>query len=170
MATKATNSAEELTQAYNQTISGSFAAINAGMTQAAATAKLFTDAVQAERDEYGKAVGQVVNHARARSENLVGVMQGMATMPASGVPSFPPEVKESVGKLIEGEMAFYQTWTKGWIDYWTGVEARRSTAAQVMLEGNVKLVESSQEAMKSAAKYGEAFMDWSLEAVNGMKK
>ena len=169
MAGKATKSSEELMQAYNQAISGSFAAMDTGMAQAADAVKQITDSAQIERDEYGKAVGQAVSHVRSRSENLAGVMQRMATMPASGVPSFTPEAKESVGKLIEGEMAFYQAWTKGWIDYWTGVEARRSTAAQVMLEGNVKLVESSQEAMKSAAKYGEAFMDWSMENANGMK-
>ena len=66
-------------------------------------------------------------------------------------------------------MAFYQAWTKGWMDYLSGAEARRSAAAQVMLESNAKVVESGQEAMKSAAKYGEALLDWSMESAKGMK-
>ena len=169
MADKATKSAEELAQAYNQVISGSFAAVDSGIAQAAETAKLFSDAVQSERDEYGKAMGQAVSHTRARGENMVSAMQGMASVPGSGIPSFTPEVKESVGKLIEGEMAFYQAWTKGWMDYWAGVEARRSAAAKSLLEGNTKVIESGQAAVKSAVKYGEAFMDWSMENAKGKK-
>ena len=33
----------------------------------------------------------------------------------------------------------------------------------------VKLTEAGQEMMKSAIKYGEAYMAWSLETANGMK-
>ena len=169
MSDKATRSAEELAQAYNKAIASGFAVADAGIAQATAAVKMFTDAAQTERDEYGKAVEQAATHARARGENLAGVMQSMTATAKSGAPAFTSEAKESVSKLIEGEMAFYQAWTKGWIDYLSGVEARRSAAAQAMLDSNAKVVESGQEAMKSAAKYGEALMDWSMESAKGMK-
>jgi len=169
MADKATKSAEELAQAYNKAIASGFAVADAGIAQTTAAVKMFTDAVQTERDEYGKAVEQAVTHARARGENLVSMMQSMTAIPKSGAPAFTSEAKESVNKLIESEMAFYQAWTKSWIDYLSGAEARRSAAAQAMLESNSKVIECSQEAMKSAAKYGEALMDWSMESANGMK-
>ena len=38
-----------------------------------------------------------------------------------------------------------------------------------MIDTNVKLAEAGQEMMKSAIKYGEAYMAWSLETANGMK-
>ena len=38
-----------------------------------------------------------------------------------------------------------------------------------MLETNVKLAEASQEVVKSAIKYGEAYVEWSMEAAKGMK-
>ena len=143
------------------------------MAQGADTAKLFADAIQAERDEYGKAVGQAASHVRARGENLAGVMQGMASTPVAGFPSFNsfvnPEVKESVSKLVEGELAFYQAMTQTWMDYAAGMESRRNATAQAMLESNAKLLQTGQEAAKSAAKYGEALMQWSLENANGMK-
>ena len=169
MADKASKNPEELMQAYNKAIASGFAVADAGIAQTTAAVKMFTDAVQTERDEYGKAVEQVVSHARTRGENLASVMQSMTVAPKSGSTPFGPEAKESVNKLIEGEVAFYQTWTKGWMDYLSGVEARRSAAAQAMLESNAKVAESGQEAMKSAAKYGEALMDWSMESAKGMK-
>ena len=169
MADKATRSAEELAQAYKKAIASGFAVADAGIAQTTAAVKMFTDVVQTERDEYGKAVEQAVTHARARGENLAGVMQNMTATPRSGASAFTPEAREAVNKLVEGEMAFYQAWTKGWMDYLSGIEARRSAAAQAMLESNAKVVESGQEAMKSAAKYGEALMDWSMESAKGMK-
>ena len=169
MADKATKSAEELAQAYNKAIASGFAVADAGIAQTTAAVKMFTDTVQTERDEYGKAVEQAAAHACARGENLASVMQSMTAAPKSGATPFGPEAKEAVNKLIEGEMAFYQAWTKGWMDYLSGAEARRSAAAQVMQESNAKVVESGQEAMKSAAKYGEALLDWSMESAKGMK-
>ena len=169
MADKATRSAEELAQAYNKAIASGFAVADAGIAQTTAAVKMFADTVQTERDEYGKAIEQAVTHARARGENLAGMMQSMTAIPKSGVFAFTSEAKESVNKLVESEMAFYHAWTKGWMDYLSGVEARRSAAVQAMLESNAKLAESGQEAMKSAAKYGEALMDWSMESAKGMK-
>ena len=158
------NIAEELMQAYSQAVSSSFAAADAGMAQTTTTVKLITDAIQAERNEYGKIVEQAAGHARTRGETFVGVVQTMAA-----TPPFTPGAKDSVSKLIESEMAFYQAWTKSWMDYLAGVEARRSAAAKAMLESNAKAVDSGQEAMKSAVKYGEAFMGWSMEAAKGVK-
>ena len=169
MADKETKSADELAQAYKKAIASGFAVADASIAQSSAAVKMFSDAMQTERNEYGKAVEQVVGHARTRGENLASVMQGMTTAPSSGATPFGPDAKESVGKLIEGEMAFYQAWTKGWMDYLSGAEARRSAAAQAMLESNAKVVASGQEAMKSAAKYGEALVDWSMESAKGMK-
>ena len=37
------------------------------------------------------------------------------------------------------------------------------------MEGNAKTLTSSQDAVKSAVKYGEAIIDWSLESVNASK-
>ena len=169
MADTATKSAEELAQAYNRAIASGFAVADAGIAQTTASVKLVTDAIQTERDEYGKVAEQALGHVRSRGENVAGVMQSVASIPASGVPSFTPEVKESVNKLIEGEMAFYQAWTKSWMDYLAGIEERRVAAAKSMLEGNAKVVECGQEAVRSAVKYGEAFVDWSQETAKGMK-
>ena len=164
MAGTTTNSAGELMQAYSQAVSSGFAAADAGMAQTTTAVKLVTDAIQSERDEYGKVMEQAAAHARARGENFAGAVQSMAA-----TPPFTPEAKDSISKLIEGEMAFYQAWTKGWMDYLAGVEARRNAAAKAMLESNAKAVASGQDAMKSAAKYGEAFIDWSMGAARGMK-
>jgi predicted Ser/Thr protein kinase len=90
-------------------------------------------------------------------------------MPTSGTPPFTAEAKESVNKLIEGEMAFYQAWTKSWMDYLSGVEVRRNAAAKAVLESNAKMIQSGQEVIESAVKYGESFIDWSMETAKGMK-
>ncbi len=169
MADKASKSPEELMQAYNKAVASGFAVADAGIAQTTAAVKMLTDAAQTERDEYGKAVEQVVSHARARGENLASVMQSVTAIPKPGATPFGPEAKESVSKLIEGEMAFYQAWTKGWMDYFSGAEARRNAAAQAVLESNAKMAERGQEAVKSAAEYGEALMDWSMENAKGMK-
>ena len=169
MASTAPNSTDELMQAYNQAISTGFSAADAGITQATAAVKMFTDAAQTERDEYSKVVEQAVGHTRTRGENFAGAMQTIAATPISGAPSFTPEAKDSINKIIESEMAFYQAWTKSWMDYFAGAESRRNAAAKVMLENNSKTIESGQEAVKSAVKYGEAFIDWSMEAPKGMK-
>ena len=167
MADAASNGAEELAQAYNQAISSGFAIADAGMAQTAASVKIITDAIQTERDEYGKAVEKAAGQARARGENFVGVMQSATAAPAPGTPAFTQEARESFTKLVEGEMAFYQAWGKGWTDYFAGVEQRRSAAAKAMLQSNAKMVEAGQEAMKSAAKFGEALFDWSAKNAKG---
>lgn len=169
MAGTATKSAEELVQAYNQAISSSFAVADAGIAQSTATVKMAADAVQAERNEYGKVVEQALGHVRARGENMAAVVQGFAAIPMNGAPAFTPEVKESVNKLIESEMAFYQAWTRSWMDYLAGFEERRAAAAKSMMESNETMVESSQEAVRSAVQYGGAFVEWCQESVQGMK-
>ena len=72
MAGTATKSAEELAQAYDQAISTNFAAVNAGMAQTMAAVKMFTDSLQAERDEAGKVWEQTAGYARSRSEKMAG--------------------------------------------------------------------------------------------------
>ena len=124
MAGTTTNSAEELMQAYSHAVSSGFAAADAGMAQAANAVKLITDAIQNERNEYGKVMEQAISSARTRGENLAGAMQ---SMPAAA--PFTPEARNSISKVVEGEMAFYQAWAKSWTDYLAGAEARRNAAA-----------------------------------------
>lgn len=169
MADKAPNSAEALTQAYNQAIASGFAIADAGMAQTTANVKAMADAVQAERDEYGKAVENAAGHIRTRGENVASVMQGMSAAPGTDMAAYTAKARESVSKLIEGEMAFYQAWTAGWTDYVAAAEERRKAAAQAMQEGNARMIEAGQVAMQSAAKYGEAFIDWSLDNAKGTK-
>ena len=169
MAGTDTNSAQELIEAYNQAISSAFTVAGTNMTQATEAAKVVADAAQTERNEYGKTVEEAVGHSRKRGENIAGAMRSFTATPANGEPSFSPEAKESIDKLIQGEMDFYQSFTKSWTDYLTGLEERRSAAAKAMLEGNAKMIESGQEVAKSAAKYGEALMQWSLDNAKATK-
>ena len=46
---------------------------------------------------------------------------------------------------------------------------QNNALAAGMMESNVKVVEASQEVMKSAVKYGEAYMEWSLDTAKGYK-
>ncbi len=173
MAETTTNSAEELALAYNKAISSGFSAVDAGMAQTTAALKLMTGAVKAERTEYGKVWEQAATHARKRNENVTAlfpaIFQGMASTPVNSIPTINPEAKESVNKLIEGEMAFFQEWTEAWMQYLAGFEQRRRGGAQTLMESNAKAMESSQAVIKSAVKYGEAFVDWSVESAKGMK-
>ena len=160
----ASDKSKELMEAYNQAISSTFAAADAGIAQGAAAVKVLSAAAEAERQELGKMAAHTADCARARSENLTSAMQGMMT------PSFPAaaETKESISKIIEGEMAFYQSLTKSWIDYLTGFESRRNAVAKSVMEGSASAIESGQAAVNSAARYGEAFLDWSFSATPGM--
>ena len=169
MADTATNPAQQLTEAYNKVISSSFAAADASIAQAAGTARLLTDVAQVERDEYGKAMKQAADHARTRGENIAAAIQGMAAAPAPTAPSIAPEAKDAFYKLVEGEMAFYQAWTRSWMDYFAGAESRRNAAVKSMVESNAGAMESGQEIVKSAVKCGEAFIDWSMEAAKTAK-
>ena len=174
MTEKANNGVEELVQAYNQAVSSGVAALDAGMAQSSAAAKVITDAMQAERTEYGKVWEQAAGHARKRGESITAlfpkVFEGPAAAPGkAGMPTFSAEAKDSVNKIIENEMAFYQAWTKTWMDYFAGMDTRRSAATQALLEGNAKTITSTQDAMKSAVKYGEAIVDWSLDSLNATK-
>lgn len=166
MADTASKNAKELTEAYNQAVSSGFAAVNEGLAQTTASATLIGEAIQAERAEYGKALEQATTHARTRIDNFTGAMQAIS---ASGPAGFGEEAKASVNKLVESEMAFYQAWTNGCMDYFSGVEDRRNARAQTIQAGNAKVVESTQEAVKSAVKYGEALVEWSMENANGAK-
>ncbi len=173
MADKATNGTEELLQAYNKAVASGLAAVDASVAQTTTTVKLVNEATQAERNEFGKVWEHGTDQARKRSENLAAVIPGMfqdiAAKPGSGVPTFGAASKESFGKLIESEMAFYQSWTQAWMQYIAGLEERRSAAVKAMLESNAKVMESSQHAVKDAVEYGGALVNWSMETINTKK-
>ena len=174
MAGKAPKGSEELLQAYNLSMASGFAAMNAGMAQATAAVKLMTEAGQAERAEISKVWGQEVDRVSMRNENLAelipGIMKEMSAAPVNGKPAISPEVKDAVGKVIEGEMASYRAWTKAWSQYLVGVEQRRSAMTQSLLESGAGAVESGQEAVRSAVKFGETIVDWSTENFNVKNK
>ena len=173
MAEKETNKVEELVQVYNQAVSSGVAAIDAGMAQTTAATKLLTDAMQTERSEYGKVWEAAASQARKRNENLIGmfpnILQGMTAAPGAGIPTVSTEAKESVNSFIESEIAFSQAWMKSWMVYLSGLEIRSGAATQALLEGNAKTITSGHEAAKSAVKYGEAIIGWSLESAKTTK-
>ena len=173
MAEKATTAVEELVQAYNQAISSGVAAIDASIAQTTDATKLIGDALQKERVEYGRVWDEAAAHTRKRNENMTSaipeVFRGMTAAPAFGLPGVSQEARDSVSKIIENEMAFYQAWTKTWMDYLGGMESRRSAAAQALMEGNSKTLASTQDAAKNAVKYGEAIYGWSLDSVNATR-
>ena len=173
MADKATNGTEDLVQAYNKAVESTVGAVDTSVAQVTATAKLLTDAAEAERKEFGKVLEQGTGQARKRSENLAavwpGLFQGIAATPGSGATPFGPQVQESISKLVESEMAFYESWTQAWMQYMTGLEQRRSATAKGIMESNARVVESSQRAAKGAVEYGGALFNWSMETVNAKK-
>lgn len=164
---------DKVMEAYTQAFASGVAVADAGVAQTTAAVKLMTDAVQAERAEYGKVWEQASRQVQERNESLAAVipalMQGMATSPAAGIPAVSPEAREAASKLITSEMAFYQSWTQAWMQYFAGVEQRRSATAQAMMEAQDKVVASQQEATQSAVKYGEAVMDWTMDSLNATK-
>lgn len=172
MADKATNGTDDLVQAYNRAVESAVGAFDTGIAQAANTVKLLADAAEAERREYGKVLEQGAIQARKRSENLAAVLpvmfQGFAVKPGAAAPEigpqvFNPDVKESIGKLIEGETAFYESLAQEWMQYISDSEQRRSVATKALMENNAKVLESSQKAAKGAIEYGEAVFNWSVE-------
>ena len=170
MADKATNGTEDLVQAYNRAVESAVGAFDTGVAQATTTVKLLADAAEAERKEFAKVVEQGTNQARKRGENLATVLpvifQGFAVKPGAAAPEIGPEIKESIGKLIEGEAAFYESLSQAWMQYMFDSEQRRSVAAKALMESNAKVIESSRKAAKGAVEYGEAVFGWSVETAN----
>ena len=164
---------EKVVEAYNQAMASGFAAVEAGVTQTTASVKLMTDTVRSERTEYGRVWEEAGKQILQRNENFAAsipaLMQGMTTVPASGFPAISPEAKEAASKLIDAEIAFYQSWTQAWLEYLGGAERRRSAAAQAMLESQGKVVSSGKDAVQSAVKYGEAVVDWTFGSLNATK-
>lgn len=173
MADKATDGTETLVQSYNKVVESAIGAFDTGVAQATTTVKLLADAAEAERGEFGKMMEQGTAQARKRNETLAAVMPGFFKVnpgtPGYGYTTFAPETQESVNKLVEGEMAFYEACTQAWVQYVTGFEQRRSEAAKSIMESNAKVVESGQCAARDAAGYGEALFNWSMETVNSQK-
>ncbi len=170
MADKATNGTGELVQAYNRAVESAIGAFDTGFAQAGAAAKALSDAAETERAEFGKALEQGAAQARQRGENMAaalpGVYQAFVFKPGAVAPEIGPEVKESVGKLIAGETAFYESMAQSWVQYLAGLEQRRGAAAKALMESNAKVIESGQQAAKGAVEYGEALFGWSVEASN----
>ena len=170
MADKASNGTDDLVQAYNRAVESAVGAFDASVAQATATVRLLADAAETERREFGKVLEQGAGQARKRSENLAAVLpvmfQGFAVKPGAAAPEIGPEVKESVGKLMEGEAAFYESLSQAWMEYISGAEQRRSAATKVLMESNASVVESSRKAAKGAVEYGEAVFSWSVETAN----
>ena len=170
MADKATNGTDDLVQAYNRAVESAIGAFDTGVAQATTAVKVLSDAAETERAEFGKVMEQGAAQARKRGENLAAVLPGMyqafAVKPGAAAPEIGPEVKESVGKLIEGETAFYESMSQAWMQYISELEQRRSAAAKSLMESNVKVIESGQKAAKGAVEYGEALFGWSVETAN----
>ena len=170
MADKATNGTDELVQAYNRAVESAVGAFDTGVAQATTTVKLLADTAEEERREFAKVVEQGTIQARKRSENLAAVLpvmfQGFAVKPGAAAPEIGPEVKESIGKLIEGETAFYESLSQSWMQYISGAEQRRSAAANSLMESNARVLESSRKAARGAVEYGEAVFNWSMETAN----
>ena len=135
MADKPTNGTEDLVQAYNKAVESTVGAVDTSVAQATAAAKLLTDAAEAERKEFGKVLEQGAGQARKRSENLAavwpGMFQGIAATPGPGATPLGPQVQESISKLVESEMAFYESWTG--LD---AVHDRFGTAAECNRQGD----------------------------------
>ena len=134
MAGKAVRSADNLMEAFNLAMTSGFAAVDAGMAQTTATVKLTADAAQTERAEYGKVWERITEQARKRNDSLASILpaqfQGMAAYPVSCIPVMSAGAQDPVSKLVESELAFYQSCTQAWMEYIGGVEQRRSEAAQ----------------------------------------
>ena len=63
MADKATIGTEDLVQAYNKAVESTVGAVDTSVAQVTATAKLLTDAAEAERKEFGKVQEQGTGQA-----------------------------------------------------------------------------------------------------------
>ena len=170
MADKATNGTEDLVQAYNRAVESAMGAFDASVAQANATVNLLAETAEAERREFGKALEQGASQARKRSENLAAVLpvmfQGFSVKPGAPAPEIGLEVKESAGRLMEGEAAFYQALSQVWMQYILDFEQRRSAATKTLMESNARVIESGQRAARGAAEYGQALFVWSAEAAN----
>ena len=64
--------------------------------------------------------------------------------------------------------AYGDVMSSGFAAFNVGLEQNKALV-NGMIETNAKLAEASQEVMKSAIKYGEAYVEWSMETAKGMK-
>ena len=63
--------------------------------------------------------------------------------------------------------AYSDVMASGFAAFNTGLQQNNAFATG-MMNTNVKMVESGQEFVKSAFKYGEAVVEWSMDAAKGM--
>ena len=152
----------ELVESYNLMIKQGIAAVETGWEQTTAAAKQFAAVSQTEMEAAGKTWESVINDAHNRNEKLAGMFKDSAKFPSFGTAGFKPETEGLAGQLIEGEKALFQSWK----EYLAGLEKRQAALLKGLSESNSRIIETSQELARSAAVYGEAFLEWSGAATN----
>ena len=160
VATTVTECAQEMVKAYNQMVSQGFAAARVGWEQSAATARLMTEAAQAEQTACGKIWEESIGRARDRSEKMAELTRVFAASPNAGI---NPEAKELMDAIIAGDQEYFRTCA----EYAQGVEKRRAELTAAMLKANTDLASAGQEMVQDTMDYGRAFMDWSFAASRG---
>ena len=160
MPTTVTESAQELVKTYNEMMSRSFAAAQAGWEQTAAATKTMAEAAQTEQDAAGKVWERTIAHSRDRAEKMSELARSYSAAPASGMNA---ETKEIVDGIVSADQEFF----KSCAEYTLAVEQRRAGLAAEMIRANAGLTVSGQEVVKSAFDYGRALMDWSFAVTRG---
>ena len=155
MASTVQESAQEMVKSYSDMVFKSLVAAESGWEQATAAISTFADASQAEAEKAGRLWEEMVEHAQGRTMKLAELAKDAADIPAAGM---TPEAAERVKQFIDGETAFYKTWT----GYVTGLEQRRGQLMAGLLEDNTRMMEAGQELAKSAFDFGVAALEWSL--------
>ena len=160
MAATVTECAQEMVTAYNRMVSQGFTAARMGWEQSAATARLMTEAVQAEQTAAGKIWEESIGRARDRSEKVTELARTFAAAPNAGVSA---EAKEMMDAIVAGDQEYFRACA----EYAQGVEKRRAELTAAMLKSNTDLASAGQEMVESAMDYGRAFMDWSFAVGRG---
>ena len=160
MAATVTECAQEMVTAYNRMVSQGFTAARMGWEQSAATARLMTEAVQAEQTAAGKIWEESIGRARDRSEKATELARAFTAAPNAGV---SPEAKEMMDAIVAGDQEYFRACS----EYAQGIEKRRAELTAAMLKSNTDLASAGQEMVESAMDYGRAFMDWSFAVGRG---
>ena len=160
MPTTVTECAQELVKTYNEMMSRSLTAAQAGWEQAAAATKTMAEATQAEGDAAGKIWERTIAHSRDRTEKMAELSRSFAVAPASGVNG---EAKEIIDGIVSSDQEFF----KSCAEYALNVERRRASLATEMMRTNADLAASGQEVVQSVFDYGRALMDWSFAVTRG---
>lgn len=160
MAATVTECAQEMVRAYNQMVSQGFAAARMGWEQSASTARVMTEAIQAEQTAAGKIWEESIGRGRDRSERMAELARAFTAAPNSGVNA---EAREMIDGIVAGDQEYFRACA----EYAQGVEKRRAELTAAMLKANTDLASASQEMVEGALDYGRAFMDWSFAVGRG---